>query len=108
MLTIENWEQSAVFDPTDPTQKKIEKYVGVPGGYGSFYFNRVPVNGALQGGIIRGGLRGPFSSGISTGAGITLGLLIGSLAIAGGQWALRKAGVIKKPAGVSGLNRCRR
>jgi hypothetical protein len=100
MLMLDQWEQTAVFDPSDPTQKKIEKYAGVPGAYASFYFNRMPVTGSLKGPVLLGG---PFTSGISTGAGITLGLLLGSLAIAGGQWALRKAGVLKKPAGVGGL-----
>jgi hypothetical protein len=92
---LDQWQQSAVFNPGDPTQKKIEQYTGIPGGYSSFYFNRRPVQGQLD---------GPFTSGIATGAGVTLGLLIGSVLLTGGAWALRKAGVIKKPSGVSGFS----
>jgi len=88
MHSVEQWQQSAVFNPTDPTQKKIERYVGVPGGYATFYFNRVPVTGNLK---------GPFTTAIGTGAGLTIGVLLGTLLISAGAWGLRKAGVLKKP-----------
>jgi hypothetical protein len=95
MLMLDQWEQTAVFNPGDPTQKKIEQYTGIPGGYSSFYFNRRPVQGQLD---------GPFTSGIATGAGVTIGVLFGTLMIGVGAWGLRKAGILKKkPAGVSGL-----
>ena len=59
-VMIEQWRQSGIFNPTDPTQKKIERYTGVPGGYSSFYFDRVPITGNLK---------GPFTTAIGTGAG---------------------------------------
>jgi hypothetical protein len=93
---LDQWQQSAVFNPGDPTQKKIEQYTGIPGGYSSFYFNRRPVQGQLD---------GPFTSGIATGAGVTIGVLFGTILIGAGAWGLRKAGLIKKkPAGVSGFS----
>lgn len=49
MLSLDTWQQSATFNPADPTQKKIEKYVGIPGQYATFYFNRVPNPGTLKG-----------------------------------------------------------
>ena len=49
MLMLDTWEQSAVFNPSDPTQKKEERYTGNPGGYSTFYFNRVPNPGTLKG-----------------------------------------------------------
>jgi len=49
MLSLDTWQQTATFNPADPTQKKIEKYVGIPGQYATFYFNRVPNPGTLKG-----------------------------------------------------------
>lgn len=98
MLMLDQWEQTAVFQPNDPTQKKITKYAGIPGQYATFYFNRVPVQGELK---------GPFTSGISTGAGITIGLVLASVVIGGVGYGLRRAGVLKlgkKPSsGTAGL-----
>jgi hypothetical protein len=42
MQQLQTFEQSAIFDPTNPDQIVYERYTGIPGGYGSFYFNRVP------------------------------------------------------------------
>ena len=69
MLMLDTWEQTAVFNPADPTQKKIEKFAGIPGQYATYYFNRVANPGQLQGYptvpspyrssyALRGGLRG--------------------------------------------------
>lgn len=52
-LALDTWVQSPTFNPADPTQKKIEKYVGIPGQYATFYFNRVPNPGALKGPMLR-------------------------------------------------------
>lgn len=40
MLAVKTWEQTGVYDPTDPTQRIRAVYT--PGGYSSFYWNRVP------------------------------------------------------------------
>lgn len=86
MQMLDQWEQTAVFNPNDPTQKKISKYAGIPGQYATFYFNRVPVQGELK---------GPFTSAIGTGAGITIGVLLATTVIGAAGWALRRAGVLK-------------
>lgn len=49
MLMLDTWEQTAIFNPADPTQKKIEKFAGIPGQYATYYFNRVANPGQLQG-----------------------------------------------------------
>jgi len=94
MHMLDTWEQTAVFNPADPTQKKIEKYAGVPGAYASFYFNRVRTPGELK---------GPFTSGIATGAGITVGLLIASLAIGAGAMVVRRVRGKKGSKATAGL-----
>jgi hypothetical protein len=86
MLMAEQWQQSGVFNPTDPTQKKIERYFGVPGAYGTIYYNRVPVTGTLK---------GPFTSAIGQGAGLLLGAFLASLGIGAALWGLRKTGIVK-------------
>lgn len=82
MQMLYGWEQTAVFNPADPTQKKIETYTGVPGGYSSFYFNRVKPAGSLM------GLRG--TSPITWRS-----LAIYSLVAVGGWWAMKKTGLDK-------------
>lgn len=54
MLMLDTWAQTAVYNPADPTQKKIEKYAGIPGQYATFYFNRVPNPGSLKGPTLLG------------------------------------------------------
>jgi hypothetical protein len=49
MHSLATWEQSPIFDPTNPNQIVRETYVGIPGGYGSFYFNRAPTESTLSG-----------------------------------------------------------
>lgn len=102
MLMLDQWEQTGVFNPTDPTQKKIESYSGVPGAYATYYFNRVPTTGQL---------RGPFTESIGRGAGLLTGAFIASIAIGAALYGLRKTGVLKmklRKGGVSGLGRRRR
>jgi hypothetical protein len=86
MHMLDAWEQTAVYCPSDPTQKKIEKYAGVPGAYASFYFNRVPVGGQLKGAVQ---LLGATP--------ITWRSLFWTLLIVGGGiWGAKKLGVDKK------------
>lgn len=47
MLLSKTFEQTAVYDPTDPQQVIREVYA--PGGYASYYFNRVADAGTLKG-----------------------------------------------------------
>ena len=47
MLVSKTFEQTAVYDPNDPTQVIREVYA--PGGYASYYFNRVADAGTLKG-----------------------------------------------------------
>ncbi len=96
MVSLETWEQTALFNPADPTQKKIEMYAGIPGQYASYYFNKVPTTSTLK---------GVFSDGLETGAGIGVGLVIASLLVGAGTWVAHRAGFVKfkKPHGVAGL-----
>lgn len=50
MATIlSQWEQAAQYDPMNPLQKTYVYYTGIPGGYGSFYYNQVPTTAQLNG-----------------------------------------------------------
>lgn len=74
MLMLDTWQQSATFNPADPTQKKIESYAGIPGQYASYYFNRVPNPGKLD------GLRGLAMPALfSIGGFLTYGLMAAGL-----------------------------
>ncbi len=94
MLSLEQWKQTAVFEPANPSQKKIEKYAGIPGAYATYYFNRVPVQGQLK---------GPFTDGVATGAGIWIGLAVTGLAIGLGYKAYGKLRGKKASSGTSGV-----
>jgi hypothetical protein len=48
MHLLKSYEQTAVFDPTNPNQKIREAYVGGIG-YGSYYFNPVDTGAQLRG-----------------------------------------------------------
>lgn len=89
MLMLDAWEQTAVYNPSDPTQKKIEKYAGVPGAYATFYFNRVPVNGTLKGPQLLGHTLITWRS-----------LFLTALLVGGGIWGARKLGLDKKAKSV--------
>jgi hypothetical protein len=79
MHALAQWEQSPTFDPYNPNQIIRERYVGIPGGYGSFYFNKQPttVNQVL------GGLGAGFSGLPAWGQ----ALIVGSLAATAGYLA---------------------
>lgn len=99
MHSLETWEQTAVFDPANPYQKKIEKYAGIPGQYATFYFNPVKTTSTLKGAAL-----GDFTDGFGTGVGILVGVaVVGGL----GAWLARKTGLLKKhhsgKTGVAGL-----
>lgn len=46
---ISTWEQVPLFDPSNPNQRVHVQYTGIPGGYGTFYYNKVPNTAKLQG-----------------------------------------------------------
>ncbi len=93
MLSLDTWQQSATFNPSDPTQKKIEKYVGIPGQYATFYFNRVPNPGTLKGPTLLGlGMPSLFSlSGALTYGAIAAGLWLAGTKTKPGREVVRKA-----------------
>jgi hypothetical protein len=100
--TISTWEQSAQFDPTNPNQITHVRYTGIPGGYGSFYYNRVPNQSTLLGASL-GDVTSPS----------TWPSWLQALAVAGiggvvGFWGMRHyGGAIKKKLGLSGHRRRR-
>jgi hypothetical protein len=49
MYALKTYEQTGVYDPTDPTQRIREEYAGNPGRWASFYWNVVPTEGELRG-----------------------------------------------------------
>jgi hypothetical protein len=74
MISLDQWKQSAVFEPDNPGQQIQEHYTGLPGGYSSFYWNRVPTQATLQ------GLRDA-----ATASGIKTGLLVAGMILALGS-----------------------
>lgn len=90
---ISTWEQTGMYDPTNPNQITHVRYTGMPGGYGSFYYNRVPNTAVLQG------------LGAALPAWATTGLvLLGGVAL--GYFGARHAPAgIKRRLGLSGHRR---
>lgn len=72
MYTLARWEQTGLYDPTNPGQMINEHYTGLPGGYSSFYYNRIPSDAALAGTLAA-------ASGMRLG--VKLGIGVGALAI---------------------------
>jgi len=84
MLTLKTYEQTGIFDPTNPTQRKREVYTGIPGGYGSFYWNVMPNEAQLK------GLRGPgFWASIPAWG---QALIVGGIAVGGGYFGWKHLG----------------
>ena len=46
---IATYEQAPFWDPYNPTQVQHYRYTQIPGGYGGFYYNRVPTKSTLLG-----------------------------------------------------------
>ncbi len=83
MHLLKAYEQTAVFDPTDPNQKIREAYIGGVG-YSSFYFNPVDSGAQLK------GLRG--LNGWDTLPGWLQMLVVGAGATAVGYFSMKKWG----------------
>lgn len=47
MLALKTYAQTGIYDPLNPNQRIREAYV--PGGFSSFYFNRIPNESSLKG-----------------------------------------------------------
>lgn len=81
MYKLDRWEQTPVFDPSNPGQMIQEHYTGLPGGYSTFYYNKVPTNATLQGVLSD-----------ATDKGIRAGMFLGGLLLLGGIfWAAAHA-----------------
>jgi hypothetical protein len=77
MTNLATWEQDAFFDPTNPNQKSYVYYSQIPGGYSSYYYNRVPTTAKLQGLGISGWSAWPvWAQALAVGAvGVALGFI---------------------------------
>lgn len=104
MQMLTQWEQTAVFNPSDPTQLKIARYAANPGGWTTYYFNRVKPTGALAGPT----LGGPFTDGIANGIGFVVGAAVLTTVFGVAHGYLAKKGKGSAVAGVAGIFKRRR
>ena len=82
MILMSSWQQSPLFEPDNPGQMVQERYTGLPGGYSSFYFNRVPNDAVLQGSSL--------AAAQGSKVGWVLGALFGLAAVAYMTYAVNK------------------
>ncbi len=81
MYKLDRWQQTPNFDPSNPGQMIQEHYTGLPGGYSSFYYNKVPTEATLQGVLAN-----------ATDKGVRAGMFLGAMVILGGLfWAAAHA-----------------
>jgi hypothetical protein len=94
MHLLTTYEQTGIFDPTNPTQVIREAYT--PNGYQSFYFNRVAPAGTLGG----------LGMGWSTMPGWAQVLIVGAAATAVGYFGMAKFGdsIVKPSLRKVGIN----
>jgi hypothetical protein len=99
MHSLTQWEQSPIFDPTNPNQIIREpNNIGIPGvAHGSFYFNKQPTTVSQ----VLGGLNGGFANLPPW----SQALIVGSLAAVAGFYGYRHIG---PRIGLSGPRRHRR
>jgi hypothetical protein len=48
---ITTWEETGIYDPSNPNQRSYTRYTGIPGGYSTFYANKVPTSAKLMGAL---------------------------------------------------------
>ena len=94
---ITTWEQTGVYDPTNPNQRSYIRFAQVPGTYASYYYNKVPTSAKLQGAL------DSLPTWAST-------LLVAGLAVGAGYLGARAlpTSVRRKLPGLSGTRRARR
>lgn len=80
MIQLDRWQQTAVFEPDNPGQQIQEHYTGLPGGYSSFYYNRVPVEATLQGSLLRDASGKGMKTGVFLGLLVVTGLILHGMA----------------------------
>lgn len=90
---ISTWEQTGQYDPTNPNQRTYVQYAGIPGGYASYYYNRVPTTAKLQ------GLAAAMPNWM------TVGLVVLGGAVVGYLGARHAPAGLKKRLGLSGHRR---
>lgn len=100
MMRMTQYEQTGIFDPTNPNQVVRQQYAQIPGGYGSWYWNKVPVTATPLSGV---------TDFVDTMPGwMQLGIVAGLGAVAG-YFGMKKFGApIKKTLHLSGARRRRR
>lgn len=98
MHQMTQWAQSPTFDPYNPNQIIRERYVGIPGGYGSFYFNKQPTTVSQ----VLGGLKGFSDLPVWSQA-----LVVGGLAAIAGFYGLKYVGPKVGLRGLAGRRRRR-
>jgi hypothetical protein len=82
---ISTYEQAAMFDPSNPNQREVNRYTQVPGGYSTFYYNRVPTTAQMQG----VGLGAGVWDGLGT---VGQSLVVGIVGLAVGFFGYKKVG----------------
>lgn len=101
MYQLSTWEQTPTFDPYNPNQAIVERYTALPGGYGSFYWNKQPTTSTLSGALR--GLNGGFSA-LPVPAQV---LIVGGLAAVIGFFGFKHVGPKLGLKGLSGTRRRR-
>lgn len=95
---IQMWEQAAQYDPTNPNQITHVRYAGIPGGYASYYYNKIPNTSTLLG---LGDVTSP-----STWPSWLQALGVAGIGAIVGYFGMRHyGGAIKKKLGFSGRRR---
>ena len=66
MILLDAWQQTPYFEPDNPGQQVQEHYTGLPGGYSSFYWNRIPLkvetlDGSVGAPLISSGTKSLFT-----------------------------------------------
>lgn len=97
---IAQYEQTGIRDPSNPNQQQYIQYAQIPGGYSTWYVNKIPSTATLSG----GGL-GLAWTDISP----TMQMLIvGAVGAAAGFFGWRQfGGSIKSKVGLKGIRRRR-
>jgi hypothetical protein len=91
MYALKTYEQSAVFDPTNPHQRIREEYASDPGTWASYYFNEVPTTATL------GGLGAGLGASWTSVPGWAQIAIVGAIGAAAGYFGWQRYGEKLKP-----------